>query len=118
MNNQQVRLVLAISIDGRLAMPLGGRTELGKKGDRRVLEEALAWSDGTLIGSGTLKEHQSTCLIHDGDLIKRRQASGRSSQPISVVISNQRQFSKNWNYRTCYVRNSSYIDLGLIFYWS
>jgi len=45
-----VKLVLASSIDGRIAYPEGGKTQLGQSGDRLVLEESLAWSDGILMG--------------------------------------------------------------------
>ena len=60
-----VRLVLAISLDGRLAPPEGGAAQLGGEGDRRALEHALAWADACLIGAGTLRAHQCTCLIRD-----------------------------------------------------
>ena len=50
----QLRLVLAVSLDGRLAPAEGGAAQLGGSGDRRVLEEALAWADGCLIGAETL----------------------------------------------------------------
>ena len=52
-----MRLVLAVSLDGRLAPPSGGAAQLGGSGDRRVLEEALAWSDAALLGAGTLRAH-------------------------------------------------------------
>ncbi len=93
-----VRLVLAISLDGRLAFPKGGKSNLGGKGDRKVLEKALAWSDGTLMGSGTLRAHQNTCLIHNAKLIERRHKEGRSSQPISLIVSKNSSFSKNWGF--------------------
>ena len=53
MQRPLVRLVLAVSLDGRLAPPSGGAAQLGGAGDRRVLEQALAWSDAVLIGAGT-----------------------------------------------------------------
>ncbi len=96
MDTPWVRLVLAISLDGRLALPKGGKTHLGNKGDRRVLEESLAWSDATLIGGGTLRAHGNTCLIHDLELIEKRKSEGRSEQPITVVVSSQKQFCPEW----------------------
>ena len=59
-----VRLALALSIDGRLAPSNGGKASLGGIGDRKALEEALAWSDASLMGSGTLRAHKNICLIH------------------------------------------------------
>ena len=68
----ELRLVLAVSLDGRLAPAGGGPAQLGGTGDRRVLEEALAWADGCLIGAETLRLHGSTCIIHGADLLADR----------------------------------------------
>ena len=94
MIKQIVRLVLAVSIDGRLAFPGGGKTNIGGEGDRKVLENALAWSDATLIGTGTLKAHKSTCLIHNSNLIEQRLQEGRPAQPISIVVSKEFSLSR------------------------
>lgn len=83
----RVRLVLAVSLDGRLAPPEGGAAQLGGRGDRRVLEEALAWADGCLIGAETLRRHGTTCLIREPDLLAARTAAGRSPQPVAVLVS-------------------------------
>ena len=91
-----VRLVLAISLDGRLAPPEGGAAQLGGSGDRRVLEESLAWADATLIGAGTLRAHRCTCLIHEPDLLRSRLDQGRSAQPASVVVSRSGDFPLQW----------------------
>jgi len=88
--------VLAVSLDGRLAPPTGGAAQLGGPGDRRVLEEALAWSDAALIGAGTLRAHHSSCLIRDRDLLKQRQLEGRSPQPAALVVSRQAGFPLEW----------------------
>jgi len=83
----QLRLVLAISLDGRLAPADGGAAQIGGPGDRRVLEEALAWADAAMIGAGTLRLHGSTCLIHAADLLAGRRAVGRPAQPTAIVVS-------------------------------
>ena len=88
----ELRLVLAISIDGKLAAPAGGPAQLGGPGDRQVLEEALAWADGCLIGARTLRLHRSTCLIHRPELLLARQRSGRPAQPIALVVSRSGAF--------------------------
>jgi len=87
-----VRLVLAISLDGRLAPPAGGPALFGGSGDRRVLEEALAWADGTLVGAETLRQHGSTCLIRQEDLLQRRRAGGLPLQPPVLAVSRSRGF--------------------------
>ena len=91
-----VRLVLAISLDGRLAFPEGGASHLGGRGDRRVLEEALVWSDAVLIGAGTLRSHQSTCLVHDPVLVQERLERGRPAQPHAVLVSHRSAFPEEW----------------------
>ena len=92
------RLVLAISLDGRLAPAEGGAAKLGGDGDRRALEEALAWADACLIGAGTLRAHQCTCLIRDLDLLKARQVADRSDQPDAVVVSRRADFPLSWSF--------------------
>jgi len=91
-----VKLVLASSIDGRIAYPKGGKTQLGQSGDRMVLEESLAWSDAILMGGQTLRDHQSICIIKNKRLIKQRVLEGKDEQPISLVTSNQIDFPINW----------------------
>lgn len=84
--------MLAVSIDGRLAPPDGGAAQLGGPGDRRVLEEALAWADAVLIGAQTLRLHGSSCLIHASDLLRQRRDKGLPPQPTVVVWSRTGHF--------------------------
>ncbi|SBO44795.1 dihydrofolate reductase family protein [Cyanobium sp. NIES-981] len=87
-----LRLVLAVSLDGRLAPPGGGPAQLGGAADRRALEEALAWADACLLGAETLRLHGSTCLIHHADLLEDRRRAGRPPQPVAVVASRSGRF--------------------------
>ena len=93
-----VRLVLAISLDGRLAPPVGGAAQLWGEGDRRALEHALAWGDACLIGAGTLRAHQCTCLIRSPQLLEQRRSEGRTEQPVAVVVSRSPDFSSAWRF--------------------
>ena len=96
MKKKWVKLVLASSIDGRIAYPEGGKTQLGQSGDRLVLEESLAWSDGMLMGGQTLRDHQSICIIKNKSLLKERISKGKHEQPIALVASNQIDFPCHW----------------------
>ncbi len=87
MSRPELRLVLAISLDGRLAPAEGGAAQIGGRGDRQVLEEALAWADAVLLGAQTLRLHGSTCLIHRPELLEQRRAAGRRLQPLAIVVS-------------------------------
>ena len=93
-----VRLVLAVSLDGRLAPPEGGPAQLGGDGDRRALEQSLEWADACLIGAGTLRAHESTCVIRDPQLRQKRVEQGRSPQPVVVVVSRQAEFHWSWRF--------------------
>jgi 5-amino-6-(5-phosphoribosylamino)uracil reductase len=83
----ELRLVLAVSLDGRLAPAEGGAAQLGGPGDRQVLEEALAWADAALVGAETLRRHGSICVIHRPELAEARRRQGRSAQPIAIAVS-------------------------------
>ena len=96
MKKKWVKLVLASSIDGRIAYPEGGKTQLGQSGDRFVLEESIAWSDGILMGGQTLRAHQSICVIKNKNLLKQRTSEGKNEQPIALIASNQTDFPANW----------------------
>ena len=96
MKKTWVKLVLASSIDGRIAYPKGGKTQLGNCGDRLVLEESLAWSDATLMGGQTLRDHQSICIIKNKNLLKKRISEGKDEQPISLIASNKSDYPMNW----------------------
>ena len=96
MERPSVRLVLAVSLDGRLALASGGAAHLGGVGDRHVLEQALAWSDAVLIGAGTLRAHRCTCLIHEPQLLAQRKQEGRSLQPTALVVSRRPDFCLEW----------------------
>ena len=84
--------MLAVSLDGRLAPANGGAAQIGGPGDRRVLEEALAWADACLIGARTLRLHGCTCLIHNTTLLEERRRQGRSDQPGALVVSRRADF--------------------------
>ena len=96
MKRPSVRLVLAVSLDGRLAPSSGGAAQLGGAGDRHVLEQALAWSDAVLIGAGTLRAHRCTCLIRDQQLLSQRKQDGRPLQPAAFVVSRNPDFCQDW----------------------
>ena len=88
----ELRLVLAVSLDGRLAPAAGGAAQIGGEGDRQVLEEALAWADACLIGGRTLRLHGTTCLIRQVDLLEQRRLRGRPDQPVAVAVSRSGEF--------------------------
>ena len=97
MKRPEIILVIASSLDGRIAFPQGGETHLGSAYDKQLLNQSLKKVDATLFGSGTLKAHQSTFLIRKKHFLKKRQEIS-VNQPISIIAGNSENFSKSWRY--------------------
>jgi len=92
----RVIIVIASSLDGRIAFPRGGESHLGSEEDKKMLNQYLSMVDATIFGLGTLISHQSTYLVknlNDNDEVKISK-----SQPISIVASNSKKFNSNWKY--------------------
>ena len=96
MSIPRVTIVIASSLDGRIAFPDGGESHLGSKEDKKMLDKSLSLVDATIFGIGTLKAHESTYLIKNHFETNEKKIS--KSQPISIVASNSKTFNKNWNY--------------------
>ena len=71
MKKPEIILIIATSLDGRIAFPQGGESHLGSEYDKKLLSKFLTKVDATLFGSGTLKAHQSTFLIKKKALFKK-----------------------------------------------
>ena len=96
MSIPRVTIVIASSLDGRIAFPEGGESHLGSEEDKRILNNNLSMVDATIFGLGTLKAHKSTYLIKN--LCEAKEAKISESQPISIVASNSMKFNRNWKY--------------------
>ena len=97
MNKPEIILIIAVSLDGRIAFPKGGESHLGSDYDRKLLNKSLTKVDATLFGSGTLKAHQSTFLVKKMNFFNKRQEIS-VNQPISIIAGNSKNFSKSWRY--------------------
>ena len=97
MKKPEIILIIASSLDGRIAFPKGGESHLGSEYDRELVNKSLTKVDATLFGSGTLKAHQSTFLIRKKHFLKKKQEIS-VNQPISIIAGNSKNFSKNWRY--------------------
>ena len=91
-----IAIIIASSLDGRIAFPNGGESHLASNKDKKILDENLSNVDATIFGLGTLKAHQSTYLVKvhcENGAIKISK-----NQPISIVASNSKKFCKDWCY--------------------
>jgi len=91
----RVIIVIASSLDGRIAFPGGGESHLGSEEDKKMLNQHLSMVDATIFGLGTLIAHQSTYLIKN---LNNKKVKISKSQPISIVASNSKKFNSNWEY--------------------
>ena len=96
MSIPRVIIVIASSLDGRIAFPGGGESHLGSEEDKKMLNQHLSMVDATILGLGTLIAHQSTYLVKN--LNDNDEANISKSQPISIVASNSKKFNSNWKY--------------------
>ena len=96
MSIPRVTIVIASSLDGRIAFPDGGESHLGSEEDRKMLNQNLSMVDATILGLGTLKAHESTYLIKNRN--KNNEVKISKNQPISIVASNSMKFQSNWKY--------------------
>ena len=92
----RVTIVIASSLDGRIAIPDGGESHLGSEEDRKMLNQNLSTVDATILGLGTLKAHESTYLIKNRN--ENNEVKISKSQPISIVASNSMKFNSSWEY--------------------
>ena len=96
MSIPRVIIVIASSLDGRIAFPGGGESHLGSEEDKKMLNQHLSMVDATIFGLGTLIAHQSTYLIKN--LNGNEEVTISKKQPISIVASNSKKFNSNWKY--------------------
>ena len=77
-----VTVVIASSLDGRIAFPDGGESNLGSEEDKRMLDKNLSLVDATIFGLETLKAHQSTYLVKNR--LPKSELKISKKQPIEV----------------------------------
>ena len=96
MKTPSIEIIIASSLDGRIAFPNGGESHLGSNNDKRMLDKNLSNVDATIFGLGTLKAHQSTYLVKSHN--ENGEIKIAKNQPISIIASNSKKFSKDWHY--------------------
>ena len=80
-------LVLAISLDGKIADVGRGAARFSSQADLAHLEERVATADGVLFGSGTLRAYGTTLSVRNSELLAQRRQRRQSEQPWQIVWS-------------------------------
>lgn len=80
-------VVLAISVDGKIADADRSAARFGSAQDRAHLEQQIAQADAVLFGAGTLRSYGTSLPIAAPELLQQRQQQGKPPQPIHIVAS-------------------------------
>lgn len=89
----QTTVVLAMSLDGKIADASQSAARFGSVTDRHHLETQIAQADAVLFGAGTLRAYGTTLRVLQPELQQQRQQRQQRPQPIQVVCSRTGDFS-------------------------
>jgi 5-amino-6-(5-phosphoribosylamino)uracil reductase len=82
-----ITVVLAISLDGKIADRQRSPARFGSIADQHHLETQIAQVDAVLFGAGTLRSYGTTLRISDPELLRQRHAQNKPPQPVHIVCS-------------------------------
>jgi len=80
-------LNVAVSLDGKIASAARELPTFPSIEDRRMMDRIRARSDAVLIGAATLRAADFPLRIRSAALRRRRVVSGKTEQPLNVVLS-------------------------------
>jgi 5-amino-6-(5-phosphoribosylamino)uracil reductase len=86
-NRPHTALVLAMSLDGKIADAQRGAARFSSSADLAHLEARVAAVDGVLFGGGTLRAYGTTLSVRNPDLVAQRRCRGQVEQPRQIVWS-------------------------------
>ncbi len=88
-------VVLAISLDGKIADFSGTAARFGSQKDKAHLEKHIAHADAVLFGANTLRAYGTTLPITNPSLLEQRQQAGKPDQPVHIVCSPSGEIDPN-----------------------
>lgn len=80
-------VVLAMSLDGKIADVNRRAARFSSHVDRQHLETQIAAVDAVLFGAGTLRAYGTTLRVSHPDLLAQREQQGKPLQPVQIVCS-------------------------------
>lgn len=90
-NRPRTTVVLAMSLDGKIADIRRSPPQFSSLADQAHLENQVAQADGALFGAGTLRAGGTAMSISNPDLLQQRQQQGKPPQPVQIVCSRSAQ---------------------------
>jgi 5-amino-6-(5-phosphoribosylamino)uracil reductase len=91
-------VVLALSLDGKIADYQRSPARFGSANDKAHLEQQIAAVDAVLFGAGTLRAYGTTLSVTNPTLLQQRQQIGLSPQPIQIVCSSSGKLDPEWRF--------------------
>jgi 5-amino-6-(5-phosphoribosylamino)uracil reductase len=91
-NRPHTTVVLAMSVDGKIADVTRSPARFSSPADQAHLENQVALADGVLFGAGTLCAYGTTRPVSNFQLQQQRQQRGLPIQPVQIVCSRLAQF--------------------------
>jgi 5-amino-6-(5-phosphoribosylamino)uracil reductase len=91
-------VILAISVDGKIADRSRSAARFGSDADRRHLEQQVSQADAVLFGAATLRAYGTTMSVRDPDLLHQRELRGQPVQPIQIVCSGSGQLDRSMRF--------------------
>ncbi|MBM0741303.1 RibD family protein [Phormidium sp. CLA17] len=82
-----ITVVLAISLDGKIADRQRSPARFGSAADKHHLESQIAQVDAVLFGADTLRSYGTTLPISHPEFLRQRQAQNKPPQPTHIVCS-------------------------------
>ena len=86
-NRPHTTVVLAMSVDGKIADFRRSPARFGSVADKIHLEKQIAASDAVLFGAGTLRAYGTTMIVSKTILLQQRKIANQHPQPVHIVIS-------------------------------
>jgi 5-amino-6-(5-phosphoribosylamino)uracil reductase len=89
-------VVLAMSLDGKIAGADRSPARFGSKADKHHLELQIAQADAVLFGAATLRAYGTTLPIRQPRLLQQRQRQAKPPQPTQIVCSGSGNLDRQW----------------------
>ncbi|MEH2196010.1 MAG: RibD family protein [Nostoc sp.] len=91
-------VVLAMSVDGKIADFRRSPARFGSRVDKAHLEKQIAASDAVLFGAGTLRAYGTTLTVSDPTLVELRAKEGKPPQPVHIVTTHSANLNPEINF--------------------
>jgi 5-amino-6-(5-phosphoribosylamino)uracil reductase len=98
MKQLHTTVIIAMTIDGKIADYQSSAARFGSVNDRNHLEQQISLADGVLFGAGTLRAYGTTMSVSNRQLLQGRKSRQQSPQPIQIVVSASANLDPQWRF--------------------